>query len=176
MSWVIIKIKIKKLDGDYNYFNLMLRTCCFFQKIFKMLKTSMWDYEKSSMVTYPFYLINWQALHKTSCMQRIKKILVWEVLPAIALVPLSFFQKNKNADQPLHLCFCLILYVPVNNFSVMSGQVFLALTSTKQRIKCLAQGHNAVPPVRLEPTTPQSWVKPPHSSLHLCSLCLGPQG
>ena len=28
----------------------------------------------------------------------------------------------------------LILYVPVNNFSVMSGQVFLGLTSTKQGI------------------------------------------
>ena len=25
---------------------------------------------------------------------------------------------------------------------------------TKQRIKCLAQGHNAVPPVKLKPTTP----------------------
>ena len=23
MSWVIIEIKIKKLDGDYNYFNLI---------------------------------------------------------------------------------------------------------------------------------------------------------
>ena len=45
----------------------------------------MWDYEKSSVVTYPFYFINWQPVHKTSCMQRIKKILIWEVLPTIAL-------------------------------------------------------------------------------------------
>ena len=44
----------------------------------------------------------------------------------------------------------LILNIPVNNISVMSGQVFLGLTSTKQRIKCLAHGHNAVPPVRLK--------------------------
>ena len=29
----------------------------------------------------------------------------------------------------------------------------------KQRIKCLAQGQNAVPQVRLEPATPQSRVK-----------------
>ena len=35
----------------------------------------------------------------------------------------------------------LILYAPVNNFAVMSGRV---------RTKCLAQGHNAVPLVRLE--------------------------
>ena len=31
--------------------------------------------------------------------------------------------------------------------------------STKQRIKRLAQGHNAVPPMRLEPATPRSRVK-----------------
>ena len=39
----------------------------------------------------------------------------------------------------------------MNSFSVMSGQVFLGLTSTKQRIKCLAQGHNTVPLVKLKP-------------------------
>ena len=43
------------------------------------------------------------------------------------------------------VCFVLMLYVPVNMFSGMLGQVFLGWTSTKQRIKCLAQGHNAVP-------------------------------
>ena len=72
MSCIIIEIKIKKLDGDYNYFNLILGFG-FFQKIGKMLKTSMSDYEKSSMVTYPFYFINRQSIHKTHCMQRIKK-------------------------------------------------------------------------------------------------------
>ena len=44
----------------------------------------MWDYDKLSVVTYPFYFINWQSIHKTNCMQTIKKILMWEVLPAIA--------------------------------------------------------------------------------------------
>ena len=46
----------------------------------------------------------------------------------------------------------LVCYVPVNNFSVMSGHypVFLGLTSTKQRIKFgLAQGFNTVPLVSL---------------------------
>ena len=33
----------------------------------------------------------------------------------------------------------------------MSGRVFLGWTSTKQGLMCLAQGNNAVPPVRLEP-------------------------
>ena len=50
--------------------------------------------------------------------------------------------------------FDLILYVPVNSFSVMSGRVVLGLTSAKQRIKCLAQGHYAVAPVRLKPANP----------------------
>ena len=43
------------------------------------------------------------------------------------------------------------------------------ITSTKQRIKCLAQGHNAVLPVRLETATPQSRIEhsttePPRSA------------
>ena len=50
--------------------------------------------------------------------------------------------------------FVLILYIPVKNFSVMSGQIFLGRSSTKQSIKCLSQRHNAVPPVRLEPANP----------------------
>ena len=51
--------------------------------------------------------------------------------------------------------FGLILYIPViNNFSVMSGLVFLCRTSAKQGLMCLAHGHNVVMPVRLEPTTP----------------------
>ena len=41
---------------------------------------------------------------------------------------------------------------PINNLSVMLGQVFLGWTSTtKLGYMCLAQGHNAVTPVRLEP-------------------------
>ena len=43
------------------------------------------DYEKSSVLTYPFNFINRQSIHKTNCVQRIKKILMREVFPAIAL-------------------------------------------------------------------------------------------
>ena len=42
--------------------------------------------------------------------------------------------------------------VPVNIFSVTSGRVILVLTSTKQWIKCLAEGHNSVTQL-LEPAT-----------------------
>ena len=72
---------------------------------------------------------------------------------------------NNNCSQ----CFDLILNILVTIFSIMSGRNFLAWTSTKQRIKCLAQRHNTVSPVRLEPAMPQPQVKhsttePQHSS------------
>ena len=44
-----------------------------------MLKTSIWDFEKLSMVTYLFYFINWQSMHKTYRMQRLEHISIWEV-------------------------------------------------------------------------------------------------
>ena len=63
------------------------------------------------------------------------------------------------------LCYSLCLFVwfdslrPINNLSVIKGRVFLGWTSTKLGLMCLAQGHNAVTPVRLEPAVPQSRVK-----------------
>ena len=41
----------------------------------------------------------------------------------------------------------------------MTGRAFLGLTSTKQKINCIAQGHNAVPSVRLKPAPHKSRVK-----------------
>ena len=58
--------------------------------------------------------------------------------------------------------FVFILYIPVNNFSVMSGMGLPGLNQyicTKQRITFLAQGHNTVTPVRLKPTAPRSRIK-----------------
>ena len=48
----------------------------------------MCDYEKLSMVAYPFYFRNWQSIHKTNCMRSINKILMWEVLPIIVHIML----------------------------------------------------------------------------------------
>ena len=48
----------------------------------------------------------------------------------------------------------LILYVPCT-----IGWVFLGWTSTKLGLMCLAQGHNTVTPVRLEPAAPRSRFK-----------------
>ena len=80
-------------------------------------------------------------------------------------------------DQSIHPCslFELLLYIQVNNFSVMLLH-FLNWTSNKQRIKCLTEGHNTEALMWLEPGTPRSQVK--HSTLsyralhplHPCSL------
>ena len=42
------------------------------------------------------------------------------------------------------IVFDFILYVPVNTFIAMSGQIFLGRTSTKQGLMCLASRHNTV--------------------------------
>ena len=57
-----------------------------------------------------------------------------------------------NSDD-CFVCLQLIPYVLVYNFSVMSGRFLVVRTSTKQGFKCLAQGHNTVPLVRLEQAT-----------------------
>ena len=57
----------------------------------------------------------------------------------------------------VHL-FDLILYVQVNSFSVISGWVFLGYIGIKQGLMCLAQGHNAMLLVRLEPFCPAALI------------------
>ena len=48
---------------------------------------------------------------------------------------------------------------PINNLSVKQGRVFLGWTSTKLEKCVLLKDHNAVTPVRLEPTASPSRVK-----------------
>ena len=64
---------------------------------------------------------------------------------------------RNRVSYPVLSLFDLILYVPVNNFSVRL--VFLGLTSTKQDLILLAKGHNAVTLVKLEPATPRPRVQ-----------------
>ena len=78
-----------------------------------------------------------------------------KILPLI----LIFSQHLKCFRTSPKALFDLILYVPANNFSVTSGRVFLGWNSTKQLTMWLAQGHNAVTPVRPEPAALQSRVK-----------------
>ena len=56
-----------------------------------------------------------------------------------------------------------------NNFSVILGRVFLGWTSAKQGWMCLAQWHNTVKPLRLEPVAPLkglNFTLPPH--VYIC--------
>ena len=72
---------------------------------------------------------------------------------------------------PFVRLFDLILYIPVNNISITSGRVYPGWTSTELGLMCLAQGHNAVTPVRLEPAA--LWLEssaPPLS--HCAPTCL----
>ena len=57
--------------------------------------------------------------------------------------------------------FVLRLNVPVKNFSVMSGrsQSFLGFNQYFRELMCLAQGHNTVPHVGIEPRTSRFEVR-----------------
>ena len=70
MTITTIQLNIKE---DFGYV----------QKIVQMLKTSLWEYEKLSAVTYLLYFINWQSMHKTNIMQSIEKVSMWEVFSSI---------------------------------------------------------------------------------------------
>ena len=75
--------------------------------------------------------------------------------------PLTALLEQKLTPAIIPVClFGLILYVPVNNFSVMSGRVYLG-EPVLTRI-CLAQGHNTVTQFRLKSSTlPVGHCTPP---------------
>ena len=109
------------------------------------------------------YAYQWIHTHNTL---PISQELYWlsyvHVSPKHLVRPLqSIIYACLPVKHVLFVClFVLMLYVPVNNFSVMSGHVpvFLGWACSWQRIKCLAQGHNTVPLVSLEPATLRSQV------------------
>ena len=76
------------------------------------------------------------------------------------------FRSVKNLNyREVCVLFDLDSLHPINNISVIKGRVFLRWTSFKLGLMCLAQGHNAVKPVRFEPPAPGSRVK--HSTTEL---------
>ena len=90
-------------------------------------------------------------------------------------IRISFFILYVYKCYPLLLyVFCLLVWFdslpPINDLSVKRG--FLA----KLGLMCLARGHNAVTPVRLEPEAPRSPVKhsttEPLRSLYVCLVCM----
>ena len=58
----------------------------------------------------------------------------------------------KTPDMNLAGVICLIVSLhPSQQFFIHFGTVLPGLNYTKQRIKCLAQGHNKATPARLKP-------------------------
>ena len=57
--------------------------------------------------------------------------------------------------RPENVVFVLRFNVPVYNFSVMLGRGhrFLDINQYSKEIMCLAQGHNTVPQIEIEPRT-----------------------
>ena len=84
--------------------------------------------------------------------------------PKNVSIPISWLLLNqlKRIHTVFFLFFVYLIWFSTSQstiFSVMSGRVFLGWTSTKQGLMCLAQGHNTLTPVRLEPAILQSPVK-----------------
>ena len=80
------------------------------------------------------------------------------------LILIKFYFKIQCTPFITHLIISqiwidFVFLRPSQQFFSHVGMGPPGLISTKQRIKCLAQGHNAVALVRLEPATPQSPVK-----------------
>ena len=67
---------------------------------------------------------------------------------------------NAVCCKGLHcIYFCLFdftLYIPVKNFALCHDRSSRVEPVLSKGLMCLAQGHNIVTPVRLEPTTPRS--------------------
>ena len=76
-----------------------------------------------------------------------------QMLSAVDIVITIKVRANIGNYETSFVLFDLIIYIPFNNFSVKSGWVFLGWTSTSQGLMCVAQGHNTMTLVRLNPTT-----------------------
>ena len=87
-------------------------------------------------------------------------IIAWNQLSSLVFV-LSIYtvtDVHYNYKQQRTLFILFNFLRPINNLSVIKGRVFLGWTSTKLGLMCLAQGHNAGTPVRLEPAALRSRV------------------
>ena len=69
--------------------------------------------------------------------------------------------KNNDQTYALVCLFGLIFYVPINSVSVLLALLFLGLTNSKEEIKYIAQEHNTVSLVKLDPATPR-FSEPTH--------------
>ena len=105
------------------------------------------------------------------CFKSLGSVGSCEPLPMCRLT-IAFAAQITKAWRFFVLFFYLILYVPSTIFQLFRDGSSWGLTNTKLGLMCLAQGHYAVPLVRLEPAAPRSRVK--HSTTEpLRSINLG---
>ena len=92
---------------------------------------------------------------------------IWKFLSVAWIISWWLITETLLWPKQFLCMFVLLLYVTVNNFLVIFGffPAFLGWTSTKQRIKCLTQGHNTVPPMSLKLKSP---FNPTTELLHPC--------
>ena len=84
-------------------------------------------------------------------------ILLKNMRPQNKLITLWYTVKTGLVPM---VCVCLIwIFTSHQQYFSYQVTVFLGWTSTKLGLMCLAQGHNAVTPMRLEPTALRSQVK-----------------
>ena len=89
------------------------------------------------------------------CSIGLKMTQVW-----LNFMVISTLTTHLITDEPEQVIFFIFGSLrPINNPSVIKGQVFLGWTNTKLGLMCFAQGHSAVTPARLKPTAPLSRVK-----------------
>ena len=65
----------------------------------------------------------------------------------------------EKLNSTCFICLIWFFFRPSQQFFSYVGIVFLGWTSAKLGLMCLAQGHNAMMPMRLEPVAFWSWVK-----------------
>ena len=140
----------------------------FFPKLSSCRTSALKRITRESHITPLFSLLPTLLKDKCMCLQDEWKLEV--TCPAWQVQYLNIFVPGFKLFNIVYLYWCFMSWV--NNFSHTSGWflVFLGWTSTKQRIECLADGHNTVTPVSLEIATLQShdWC----STEPLCSICL----
>ena len=120
-------------------------------------------------------LYHWATALPEACLRMLylSHILTWNLLMNCII------DQIKMLHSPMKVCYlvktewiqlsqnilgsCLFVWYdslrPINNLSVIKGQVFWGWTSTKLGLMCFDPGHKAVTPVRLKPTAPRSRVR-----------------
>ena len=130
----------RMLQGEHSAILLTFMKHLFVIKIFVL---SNFEWLFYSGFTVHIFISNWTAL--LDWIRGREKIMSESVCSDLGLTS-------------WRLCCLFVLFNslrPINNLSVKQGRVFLGWTITKLGLMCLAQGHNAVTQVRLEPMTPR---------------------